>query len=399
MLVTYSMQTSLLCILFFLSCIFILYLLTSAEAAGGFIPVSPENISLFNYLLHSYLTTVFAGIPKGDSMRSDLVAVWDEDRDYAARLSEYLRRHAGCPSRVVCYEEPEHLRAAVEAGRVAVAMAGRPVADSPWLDHTAVLTLTETREAAAGTVCKYQPAAQVARALMELGLWREQERGTAVRCARLRGIYSPLGGCMKTSLGLVMGSLLAEESSCLFISLEAHSGFRTLFERQYPVDLSDLFALMRRDGDLADGLPGALQSFGRLRYIPPVIWPEDVREAEKAELEKLLSALLRLGQFEEIVIDVGQDLARPEEVLGLCDRIYRPEKDDAFSRAKLAEYDAYLHDSGQEELLLRTEHIELGELTADGCGGSLSQWQRWEQMVPLVRRVLDREEQGDAGDD
>ena len=332
-------------------------------------------------------------------MQSGIVGIWDGDRDYALRLSEYLRSRAGCPSRVVCYGEEDRLKAAVESGQVMAVLAGRPVAERSWVRKTAVLTLTEAREASAGAVCKYQPAGQIARALMELSLWDEQASAPALVTARLRGIYSPLGGCLKTSLGLVMGSILAEERSCLFVSLEAHAGFRTLFERQYPVDLSDLFALVRRDGRLTDGLPGALQSFGRLRYIPPVIWPEDVREAEKEELKKLLSALAHLGQFEEIVIDVGQDLARPEEVLDWCDKIYRPEKDDAFSRAKLAEYDTYLRDSGREELLARTERIELGELAADGYGGRLSQWQRWEQMIPLVRRVLEKEEREDAGDD
>ena len=45
------------------------------------------------------------------------------------------------------------------------------------------------------------------------------------------------------------------------------------------------------------------------------------------------------------------------------------------------------------------KRIELGCLCAEAYNGRLTQWQRWEQMIPLVRRILDGEEGEDAGDD
>ena len=185
-----------------------------------------------------------------------------------------------------------------------------------------------------------------------------------------------------------MGCLLAEEKRCLFLSLEAHSGFRTLFGRQYPVDLSDLFALIRQGGDWLGLLTEAVQPFGKLQYVPPVIWPVDVREAEFSELRQLLHQLAVCGRFDEIVLDVGQDLACPEKVLQLCDEIYQPEKEDIFSRGKLAEYEAYLRITGQESLCERTRHIPISRLNLGMDSMALDQWQRWEQMIPVVRQIL-----------
>lgn len=325
-------------------------------------------------------------------MRTGIVAVWDADREYAAKLSEYLDRQCRQASAVVMYSDPEGLKKAVGTKQVAMALAGRPVAESAWLQGTPVLTLTEQREEAAATVYKYQPAYEVLRVLT-----RFQEAAAAMELpygepARLRAVYSPLGGCLKTSFGLVMGYLLAEEKNCLYVSLEAHSGFRTLFERQYPADLSDLFSMVRQGSSIKSRLPEVLQAFGKLKYIPPVIWPEDVREAERGELKELLKTLAQNSGFDELIVDVGQDLARPEEVLSWSDDIYMIKKEDAFSRAKLAEYGQYLKLRGYEGLLERVHSISLDAL-ADGISAAqLNQWQRWEQLVPAVRRILAEEE-------
>lgn len=328
-------------------------------------------------------------------MRTGIVAVWDEDREYAAKLSEYLDSGRRQSSPVVMYSDPETLRRAVEAKQVSMALAGRPVAKSPWLQGTAVLTLTENREEGALAVYKYQPAGEILRVLAR---FQEEAAATELPCkepARLRAVYSPLGGCLKTSFGLVMGYLLAEEKSCLFVSLEAHSGFRTLFERQYPADLSDLFAAIREGGDIRGQLSEVLQAFGKLKYIPPVVWPEDVREAERGELKELLKRLAQGCGFDELVVDVGQDLARPEEVLSWSDDIYMIKKEDAFSRAKLEEYTQYLKLRGYEPLLERIRAIPLERLSDGACAAQLNQWQRWERLAPEVRRIL-AEEENDA---
>lgn len=326
-------------------------------------------------------------------MRSGIVAVWDKDREYAVRLSEYLSRQSGMASSVVYYSDSEALRQAVDTHQVSVAVVGHPVAESAWLKDIPVLTLAEERSCEGTAVYKYQPACEVFRIISGFRERAEAAPALSGPAAKLRAVYSPLGGCLKTSLGLVMSCVLAEEKNCLFLSLEAHSGFRALLDRQYPVDLSDLFAAVRQRGDLQGELTGAVQSLGKLRYIPPVIWPEDIREAEQGELRELLRQLACTAGYDEVILDVGLDLARPEEILSWCERIYRPEKEDAFSSAKLAEYDSYLKASGQEALLDRTRKIPLSALSQGISPLRLSQWQRWEQMVPVVRRILAQEEQ------
>lgn len=348
-------------------------------------------------------------------MRSGMVAVWDADREYGQKISEYLRRRGNYT--VVCFQDRQKLRQAWEQGQIEVLLTGEEDRGE-WPGQTPIIVLTQHtvgRESSGQKTSeqeaweqeisgqedkpgvhpryfyKYQPARELLRLLSGMG--KKQE---GAKMAYIRGIYSPFGGCLKTSLGLVMGCLLAEDRRCLFVSLEAHAGFRTLFGRQYPMDLSDLFMTVRQDKDVAACLAETLQPFGKLQYIPPVIWPVDVREAEFSELKELLQRLACCGEFDEIVLDVGQDLACPEKVLQLCDVIYQPVKEDIFSQAKLAEYEAYLRICGQESLCQRTRSIPVSHLSLGAEGASLDQWQRWEQMIPVVRQILleDDHEQG-----
>lgn len=327
-------------------------------------------------------------------MHSGIVAVWDQDREYAAKLTEYLCCHIGPVVQAVMYSDPDILKRAADSHQVAVALVGRPVADSSWLQGTAVLTLTEERSGMPAQVYKYQPACEILRALTEFRAGAAMSGFSICRPAVIRAVYSPLGGCLKTSLGLVMGSLLSEKEKCLFLSLDTHSGFCTLFGRQYPTDLSDLLAAERQGGNLQEKVSQALQLFGNLCYIPPVVWPEDIRQTDPEQWKALLCALAQDGGFDEIILDVGTGLAGPEEVLSCCDRIYRPEKEDVVSRAKIAEYEDYLRYSGRESILERTRRIFLPEPLSGADPAGPDQWQHWEALFPVVREIL-REEAGD----
>ena len=347
-------------------------------------------------------------------MHSGMIGIWDQDPEYAKALCEYLRRQEGLGAFVVAYEDRESLRQAVETGQIWLVITGESESHHPWLQTVPLLILTEQKNNGhaldterngmskeAIPRCyeyRYQSARQIRLRLEELKeraiscpVQKHGESSPGMVMARIRGIYAPLGGCLKTSLGLVLGSVLAEEKRCLLVSLEAHAGFRTLFGRQYPVDLADLLAAIRQGGDWQGLLSQALQPFGKLQYIPPVIWPVDIREAEFDELEQLLRQLALCGRFDEILVDVGQDLARPEKILTLCDWIYQPHKEDVFSKAKLAEYDCYLQVAGYEALRKRTHRIALPQRDVLEAGMVSDQWQCWEELLPLARQVLQKE--------
>ena len=58
--------------------------------------------------------------------------------------------------------------------------------------------------------------------------------------AKVLGVYSPVGRCLKTSFALTIGKLLAQEERVLYLNLEEFSGLSVLMKEEYKSDLSDL---------------------------------------------------------------------------------------------------------------------------------------------------------------
>lgn len=321
-------------------------------------------------------------------MQAGVIAVYDQEPEYAMRLSDYISRQGRFPVGVACYAEEEALREAVRAGQVRMVIAGQ-MKEALTEDSLPVIHLTEEKTCQAMAVYKYQPAGKLLQLIEEVGqeIMPLSETRT-VAAAEIRGVYAPSGGCLKTTLALLMGVLLAEREKVLYLNLEAHSGFRVLMDCQYPADLSDLLAMMRQGEDVVEKLPGMLQSFEGLSYLAPVVWPEDIYETKPQEWRDLIGRLAGSGRFDQMILDVGLDFPCPEELLMCCGRVYRPEKPDAISRAKDAEYDRYLTASSRGELLSRMVPVPLGEIAGLGGCRSLDQWRRWEGLVPVVRKIL-----------
>ena len=69
-----------------------------------------------------------------------------------------------------------------------------------------------------------------------------EEAGLVVRGrkARILGIYSPIGRCLKTSLALTLGQQLARDGKVLYLGLDAFAGFSRLIGNSCKNDLSDV---------------------------------------------------------------------------------------------------------------------------------------------------------------
>lgn len=347
-------------------------------------------------------------------MRPGMIALYDRESSYGAALSEYIQRQGSSETATALYTEEAALQKEIDTGRVDLVVVIEPDGRKAGTDETEareksseetackrlcgvlqdtsipVLRLTEERSRETGKLYKYQSARKILQTIeyTRRNRWKNLGDKTATM-AKIRGVYAPVGGCLKTSLAIVMGCLLSETRRVLYVNLEAHSGFSTILDCKSQLDLADLLAKMRQGQDEMEMLPQVIQSYEGLSYLAPVLWPEDIYETTLTEWKDLLGRLSGCGQFDEIILDVGQDIPYPEEVMLCCDRIYRPIRPDAFSQAKNEEYDRYLSLSNRGELLNRTTRIPLSQVEV--MTESFHQWKRWEQLIPVMRKILEEE--------
>ena len=300
-------------------------------------------------------------------MKKMVLAICDDDREYACRLADYLSGRQNLPFEVQVFTSAESLKAySRQEEPVSLALIGEELLPEAAGEGS-------RREAPAGTeaerwivlreqplpastgdsVYKYQPSGELLRQIMQLysdaGAVREST-GFYKTGTRLLGIYSPVSRPDKTSLALTMGQILAKERAVLYLNLENFAGFEELFKEAYDRTLSDLLYCVRQgSSQLLHQLNGMIHSFGNLDYLPPVRVPADLQCVSGEDWEQLLTALGRETAYEYLILDLGDGVPDLFTVLRLCRLVYVPTRPDALSEARIRQFEAmYLERLGKE---------------------------------------------------
>lgn len=258
-----------------------------------------------------------------------VLAVLDEDQNYAWRLAEFMNEKSGFPFEACPFTEPERLIAYLEDHVVGAVLADETLLNRykdqlirPGLLCVAFTQeMTDGAEAGASFPCvfKYQPARKIIEQVMacaaqDKGLLRsttpsdqvtsddpEDERtlegermnktlrerpaGSMPPGSRLLGIYSPIGRCGKTAFALALGEVLAENERTLYLDLDRYSGMRELGVMEEGAgDLNDLLYYHRIDPEsLVFRIGSVVHTFRNLDYIPSPLQGEDVMAVRAAE--------------------------------------------------------------------------------------------------------------------
>ena len=214
-------------------------------------------------------------------------------------------------------------------------------------------------------VYKYQSSEKVIREVMACyGVENGVDTSPALlpkKEMRIIGIYSPVGRTMKTTFALTLGQVLAREEKVLYITLEEFSGLSALTGTVYTGGLSDLLYYYTQREYSSVRLGSVTYNWGELDYIPPVTYAEDKNGIRQEVFSGLVQRIAADGTYEELILDVGGFCGGSEELLGICDVVYVPIKDDVVSTAKLEEWKTYLNRSGRSAVWEKLRFLKLPE--------------------------------------
>lgn len=301
-------------------------------------------------------------------MRKRVLAVCDEEAAYACRFTAWLERKGHYPFACIAFTGADKVCDYVQRNPVELllvaestmcpAISSLPVAKIVILDEENGTVPPEFP-----AVSKYQSCEKIMQEVTTL--YGEKARGEAGETDAKRkmcvlGVYSPLGRVGKTSFALALGQILAKRYSVLYLNLEPYSGFEGLFSCGFERNLGDLFYYIRqKKGQPAVQLAAMVREAGRLHYVPPVITPEDVEQITREEWWILLEELKIYSAYQVVILDFGPGITQASVLFDACSRIYMPVWQDRVSEAKLAQYEAWLGSTGQEDVLKKTEKLLL----------------------------------------
>lgn len=303
---------------------------------------------------------------------SFLFAICDSQQNYVYKLTEYLNRRKAVPFQIVAFTSLEKFLEYESKTQVELLLITEELfANTPNSFQTPhIILLNETGvEKVKGYhfIYKYQSAEQIARQILKIyGEIGDPSRLAMVnRKIEILGVYSPIKRCLQTSFALTLGQLIGKERKCLYLNFEAFSGFSKLMKREYEQDFMDLMYFLNGGIEkFVYKLKGMIESIGSLDYIPPALSFMDFAQMEGKSIRLLLEEIAGRTDYEVVILDLSDNLNSLFEILMVCDRIYTITKADGIALAKLEQYEELISYMQKDEILGRTQKIDLPQFEA-----------------------------------
>lgn len=307
-------------------------------------------------------------------MSSKNLVICDRETEYAVRLADYLGGKKELALQVKLCDSPEQLIAIRREGAVDVLLADEGIGfgQEELAGIPNVIRLTGAQEgeteSGAGRIFRYQPGDEIytrlIEALAESGMgefWnvRKKERG------KLIGVYSPIHRLGQTGFAIRKGVEMAKTLNVLYLNLEPYAGIGGYFPEEKR-NLSMLLYYAKQEA----GSPGLLittlvKQMEGLDYIPPVIFPEDLKTVTPSEWMWLFGEILNHSIYDVLILDLSETIQGLFEILKTCDSVYMLTADDPLAVSKMYQYEEVLCRQGYGEVWERMIRCDIRRTAKD----------------------------------
>lgn len=330
-------------------------------------------------------------------MRKRKFAICDKEAVFACNLMEYMTQRKNVPFEVQVFSERESLEKALEEEELEMLLVASGMMDVTLQRLCAgqILILAEGEVKREWTefpvIYKYQPSERLVAEILNCFAQTvgEEAMVSGKQKGKIFGIYSPIGRCGKTCFALVLGQILAERQSVLYLNLEEYCGFEELLERELASDLLDVMYFLRQKKEhVSMKLSSTVHRIGNLDVAVSVHSPEDLKDVKVEEWQALLEEIAYGGGYAFIVLDVGSPVEEPGVLLSMCDRIYTPVLPGVMEHAKLKHYEKQLKEMDMEELLQKTKYVSLPFAEPESAGIDCLEQLKAGEIGDFVRSLL-----------
>lgn len=287
-------------------------------------------------------------------MNYGLIAIFDNDSEYANCLADYFRIKGCISSEIIVFTRIESFKDFVNGHTLDILLINEQfMSDTDMaLDYKFpkynVFTLCENKFIAEDDtgirLFKYTSAEEILREVM--AGYKPTIPGVAIpfrdrHKSRIIGVYSPVNRCGKTSFTLALALHYSCKCSCLFISFDNYSSLGCLVEGSSTAikTIDDLLYYFSGSPELFDSkLLSTSRKIHQLDFILPSKQSCYICELDVSEQIQFLQRLQNTGQYDMIFVDIGT-LAPVYPILQVCDKVYLPYiAGDTYSESRLSKF-------------------------------------------------------------
>lgn len=292
-----------------------------------------------------------------------ICALLDKDEQYAYRFMNYVNDKRLMPYEVVMFTQKALLEEYIKETRVELLLASEVVENKEKFGENVgtIIKLSEENGEDQECVYKYQSMDALVKEIMcKIGRRNPEGRLTGIGVkARVYGVYSPVGRNYKTTLALALAQCAARNQRTLYLNLEEFCGIEVLID-DMGSNMSELLYYFRNNKDrLAARIGQGVRTLAGFDYIPVCATPEDYEEVMPQEWVEFFRFLISNGDYETVVIDIGNVVHESWKIIDLCQTVYMPVVKDLIGKGKEKRFREYMQLLGRMDLLEKLQSVEI----------------------------------------
>lgn len=301
-----------------------------------------------------------------------VLALCDTEEEYAQLMTEFLKKQKELPWKIHTYTQVEELVKTEGDAFELLAVSESAFLASPFLQELQprrIVILNESgrvRWESVACVDKYQPAEEILKYLLQIYMDIADTPLPRLRkgChTRFIGNYSPVHRSMQTSFALTMSQILAREHATLYLNFEHYVGIAELLPDMQTLDMADLMYFLTADREkFRLRMQTMLRHVGGLDYIPPMKSGQNLLTIPAADWIDLLQKIEELGEYEYVVLDLGESMQGLFDILRMCKKVFTLTREDRLARGKLLQYEQLLGLYEYGDVLEKTQRLDLGHI-------------------------------------
>lgn len=294
-------------------------------------------------------------------MKHAVLAIYEEELDYAAHLADYLGRKERKFSETRVFTNEKSLEDFLDNYEVDILLIGENLfrKRQDWFHIRQFVLLSEGTLVAEDlineqiAIYKFQSAENICRELNDIYAMNEKPQGKKKTegNTRIIGIFSPCGGSRKTIFSISLAEVLAKKKTVLYLNLECFSGIsRQVYENSIE-GLSELIYYIReKNVALLQKIQSMICKMSTFDTIAPVNHFRDLMEISEDDVDTIMGELKGSAVYDYIIIDLGYFYISTFRWLSWCDIAFLTGGKDKISTEKKKTLRHYMQMEGQEEL-------------------------------------------------
>lgn len=303
-------------------------------------------------------------------MKNVVLAIYDEELDYAAHLADYLGRKEGRFSETRIFTNEKSLKDFLEHHSIDLLLVAEVLfqKNREWNNVKQLVLLSEGTMVAEElieqtSIYKFQSAENIRKELNEIYALNERPQGKNKKegeQVRVIGTFSPCGGSRKTVFSIRLGEILAKKKKVLYLNLECFSGLsRQLYENSMEGISELLYYIREKNIALLQKIESMICKMGAVNTIPPVNHFRDLMEITDDDVDAIMGELKGSAIYDYIILDLGYFHISTFRWLSWCDILFLAGGEDKLSVEKKKTLRHYMQMEGREDLWERFYDIRI----------------------------------------